>query len=104
VVAIATPRQAFPAGSAAAEDTPNQPARIIDGSGAGGRSSKLRFVIWHLRVWLVIAPSRPTVIAATRKLSGPAIEDHKLKMRLPRGVTVTQRPLEALFLVRIQAG
>ena len=25
-------------------------------------------------------------------------------MELPRGVTVTQRPLEALFLVRIQAG
>ena len=25
-------------------------------------------------------------------------------VRLPRGVTVTQRPLEALFLVRIQAG
>jgi hypothetical protein len=26
------------------------------------------------------------------------------KIRLPRGVTVTQRPLEALFMVRIHAG
>jgi hypothetical protein len=28
----------------------------------------------------------------------------KSQIRIPRGVTVTQRPLEALFLVRIQAG
>ncbi len=32
------------------------------------------------------------------------IQNPNSKMRLPRGVTVTQRPLEALFLVRIQAG
>ena len=33
-----------------------------------------------------------------------AVENRKSANRLPRGVTVTQRPLEALFLVRIQAG
>src|SRR5882762_2590247 len=33
-----------------------------------------------------------------------AVDNRKSASRLPRGVTVTQRPLEALFLVRIQAG
>jgi hypothetical protein len=32
------------------------------------------------------------------------IANLKSQIRIPRGVTVTQRPLEALFLVRIQAG
>ena len=32
------------------------------------------------------------------------IANLKSLIRIPRGVTVTQRPLEALFLVRIQAG
>jgi hypothetical protein len=32
------------------------------------------------------------------------IANLKSQMHIPRGVTVTQRPLEALFLVRIQAG
>ena len=33
-----------------------------------------------------------------------SIADLEPKIVIPRGVTVTQRPLEALFLVRIQAG
>src|SRR5882757_8444637 len=36
--------------------------------------------------------------------AGGEIRESKLQIRVPRGVTVTQRPLEALFMVRIHAG
>ena len=36
--------------------------------------------------------------------AGDEIRESKAQIPVPRGVTVTQRPLEALFLVRIQAG
>jgi hypothetical protein len=36
--------------------------------------------------------------------AGGEIRESKLQILVPRGVTVTQRPLEALFMVRIHAG
>jgi hypothetical protein len=51
-------------------------------------------------------PSMPTtrlVPGATLSLANPSFCLNCFVLALPRGVTVTQRPLEALFMVRIHA-
>jgi hypothetical protein len=60
------------------------------------------------RVDFRIADRRTGVLTVNRihfgNCVGGEIRESKPLILVPRGVTVTQRPLEALFLVRIQAG